>query len=120
MTAAMPENAMLLRIFVTEQDRHDHHSLYEALVLKAREAGLAGATVLRGPLGYGQSSRLRTAKILRLSDNLPMVVEIVDTQAKIDAFMPIIDSMMTSGLVTLEKVRVLRYGSPLRNRPEHS
>ena len=107
----LPREAMLLRIFIGESDRHQHRPLYEAVVLKAREMHLAGATVLRGPMGYGRSSRLHTAKILRLSEDLPIVVEIVDTQDRIDAFLPVLDGMMTSGLVTLEKVQVLRYGA---------
>ena len=107
----LPRDAMLLRIFIGEQDRHDHHPLYEAIVLKAREMHLAGATVLRGPMGYGHSSRLHSAKILRLSEDLPMVIEIVDTQEKIDAFLPVLDTMIGSGLVTLEKVQVLLYGA---------
>ncbi len=106
----LPEEAQLLRIFISEQDRYQHQPLYEALVLKARELGLAGATVLRGPLGYGHTSRIHTAKILRLSDDLPLVVEIVESQANIDAFLPVLDAMMESGLVTIEKARVLRYG----------
>ena len=85
-------------------------------MLKAREAGLAGATVLRGPLGYGHSSHIHTAKILRLSDDLPLVVEIVETQQKIDAFLPVLDEMMEGGLVTIEKARVLRYGPNEGNR----
>ncbi len=105
-----PRDAMLLRIFLGEDDRHRHQPLYEAIVLKAREMHLAGATVLRGPMGFGHSSRLHTAKILRLSEDLPVVVEIVDSQEKIDAFLPVLDSMMGSGLVTLEKVTVLQYG----------
>lgn len=107
----LPREAMLLRIYIGESDRHQHRPLYEAVVLKAREMHLAGATVLRGPMGYGRSSRLHTAKILRLSEDLPIVVEIVDTQDRIDAFLPVLDGMMTSGLVTLEKVQVLRYGA---------
>ena len=107
----IPENATLLRIFLGEDDRHEGTPLYEAIVLKAREHHLAGATVLRGPLGYGQSSRLHTAKILRLSDDLPIVVEIVDAEAKIDAFLPQLETMMQGGLVTLERVRVLHYGA---------
>ena len=107
----LPREAMLLRIFIGESDRHQHRPLYEAVVLKAREMHLAGATVLRGPMGYGRSSRLHTAKILRLSEDLPVVIEIVDTQDRIDAFLPVLDGMMTSGLVTLEKVQVLRYGA---------
>jgi uncharacterized protein len=103
--------AMLLRIFMGESDRHDGRPLYEAIVLKAREAGLAGATVLRGPMGYGRSSRLHTSKILRLSEDLPLVIEIVDTDAKIAAFVETLSGMMGSGLVTTEKVQVLRYGT---------
>ena len=106
----MPENAVLLRIFVGEDDKVDGKPAYEAIVLKAREAGLAGATVLRGPLGFGHSSHLHTAKILRLSEDLPIIIEIVDAQEKIDAFLPDLESIMGSGLVTLEKVTVLRYG----------
>lgn len=103
-------DAILLRIFIGEADRHRHRPLYEAIVLKARETHLAGATVLRGPMGYGHSSHLHTAKILRLSADLPYLIEIVDSEEKIDAFLPVLDSMMTSGLVTLERVQVLRYG----------
>jgi uncharacterized protein len=106
----LPELALLLRVFIGENDRFDGRPLYEAIVLKARERGLAGATVLRGPLGFGHSSRLHTAKILRLSEDLPMVVEIVDTPGNIRAFLPLLDSMMTGGLVCLEEVRILRYG----------
>jgi hypothetical protein len=106
----LPRDAVLLRIFLGENDRFEHHPLYEAIVLKAREMHLAGATVLRGPMGFGPSSRLHTAKILRLSEDLPYVVEIVDTQEKIEAFLPVLDSMLVSGLVTLEKVTVLQYG----------
>src|SRR6202158_2248704 len=106
----IPHDAVLLRIFIGENDRFEHAPLYEAIVLKAREMHLAGATVLRGPLGFGHSSRLHTAKILRLSFDLPMVVEIVDPEAKINEFLPVLDQMMTSGLVTLEKVQVLQYG----------
>jgi hypothetical protein len=106
----LPRDAILLRIFIGETDRHQQRPLYEAIVLKARETHLAGATVLRGPMGYGRSSRLHTAKILRLSVDLPFLIEIVDTEEKINAFLPVLDSMMTSGLVTLERVQVLRYG----------
>jgi uncharacterized protein len=106
----IPHEAMLLRIFIGEDDRHEHLALYEAIVLKAREQHLAGATVLRGPMGFGHSSRLHTAKVLRLSEDLPMVIEIVDSEDKIDAFLPLLDGMIGSGLVTLEKVKVLRYG----------
>jgi uncharacterized protein len=106
----VPEEATLLRIFIGEDDKADGRPLYEAIVLKAREMHLAGATVLRGPMGFGRSSHLHTAKILRLSDDLPFVIEIVDSEEKIEAFLPTLDAMMTSGLVTLEKARVIRYG----------
>jgi PII-like signaling protein len=106
----VPREAVLLRIFVGEDDRIKGRPLYEAIVLKAREAGLAGATVLRGPMSFGKSSTLHTAKVLRLSEDLPIVIEIVDTQEKIDAFLPVLDPMMGSGLVTLERVQVLQYG----------
>jgi uncharacterized protein len=105
----IPEDGYLLRIFVGESDRAGHHPLYEAIVLKAREAGLAGATVLRGVMGYGRHSILHTAKILRLSEDLPMVVEIVDDLEKIESFLPSLDEMMMDGLVTLERVQVIRY-----------
>ncbi|MGT2504732.1 DUF190 domain-containing protein (plasmid) [Bradyrhizobium guangxiense] len=113
----LPREAVLLRIFLGEADRANHHPLYEAIVLKAREMHLAGATVLRGCLGFGHSTRLHTAKILRLSEDLPLVVEIVDTQEKIDAFLPVLDSMMSSGLITMEKVQVLQYGTEMRPVP---
>jgi PII-like signaling protein len=107
------QDAVLLRIFIGENDGHQGRPLYEAIVLAARERGLAGATVLRGPMGYGASSRLHTAKILRLSEDLPLVIEMVDSKEKIDAFLPVLETMMTaSGLVTLEKVQVVRYGAP--------
>lgn len=105
----LPHDALLLRIFIGESDRWEHHPLYEAIVLKARELHLAGATVLRGPMGFGKSSRLHTAKILRLSTDLPLVIEIVDSEEKIQAFLPILDKMITGGLVTLESVKVLEY-----------
>ena len=105
----LPQDCVLLRIFIGESDRWHHQPLYEALVLKAREMHLAGATVLRGGMGYGKSSRLHTTKILRLSIDLPLIVEIVDSEAKINAFLPILDQMMVSGLATLEKARVIHY-----------
>jgi hypothetical protein len=108
----IPEQSVLLRIFIGEDDREDGRPLYEAIVLKAREMHLAGATVLRGGLGYGHSSRLHTTKILRLSEDLPLVVEIVDSEEKINSFLPVLDKIMNSGLVTLEKVQVLHYGAP--------
>jgi PII-like signaling protein len=106
----IPTDAVLLRVFIGESDRFQHRPLYEAIVLKAREMHLAGATVLRGPMGFGHSSRLHTAKILRLSEDLPLVIEIVDAEEKINAFLPVIDGMMQHGLITLEKVKVCRYG----------
>ena len=113
----IPKEAVLLRIFFGEDDRFERMPLYEAIVLKAREMHLGGATVLRGPMGFGHSSRLHTAKILRLSEDLPIVIEIVDSEAKINEFLPVLDAMMTSGLVTLEKVQVLQYGEDgLRER----
>ena len=105
----IPEDALLLRIFIGESDRWEHKPLYEAIVLKAREVHLGGATVLRGPMGYGKTSRLHTAKILNLSTDLPLVIEIVDSEAAINAFLPILDGMITGGLVTMEKVKVLHY-----------
>ena len=105
----IPQNAVLLRIFIGENDKFHGRPLYEAIVLKAREMHLAGATVLRGPMGFGRASRLHTSKILRLSMDLPMVIEIVDSEDKIDGFLPTLDGMMQSGLVTLEKIKVLRY-----------
>jgi PII-like signaling protein len=105
----LPHEATLLRIFLGESDRWKHQPLYEAIVLKAREMQLAGATVLRGPMGFGKSSRLHTAKILRLSMDLPMVIEIVDEEEKINKFLPLLNQMMQGGLVTLEKVRVIDY-----------
>ena len=107
----IPRDAVLLRVFFGEDDKHGHLPLYEAVVLKAREMNLAGATVLRGPMGFGHSSHIHTTKILRLSQDLPIVVEIVDSQEKIDAFLPTLDGMMSSGLVTIEKVQVLHYGT---------
>ncbi len=105
----IPHEAVLLRIFIGESDRWEHRPLYEAIVLKAREQHLAGATVLRGPMGFGKSSRLHTAKILRLSMDLPMVIEIVDDEEKIQSFLPALEQMMGGGLVTMEKVKVLHY-----------
>ena len=107
----VPQDAVLLRIFLGESDKWHGKPLYEAIVLKAREMHLAGATVLRGPMGFGHSSRLHTAKILRLSEDLPLLIEIVDAEDKINSFLPELDAMMGSGLVTLEKVKVLKYGS---------
>jgi len=106
-------DGFLLRIYIGEQDKWHHQPLYEAIVLKARELGLAGATVLRGPMGFGAHSHLHTAKILRLSEDLPVLIEIVDKEEKINAFLPDLDQMVGDGLVTLEKVRVIKYqGNP--------
>jgi PII-like signaling protein len=105
----LPNEATLLRIFLGESDRWKHQPLYEVIVLKAREMHLAGATVLRGPMGFGKSSRLHTAKILRLSMDLPVVIEIVDAEEKIQSFLPVLEEMMKGGLVTLEKVKVIDY-----------
>jgi PII-like signaling protein len=114
----LPRDAMLLRIFIGENDRsRDGRPLYQAVVLKARDVHLAGATVLRGPMGFGHNSRLHTAKMLKLSEDLPLIIEIVDTEAKIKDFLPILDSMMPSGLVTLEKVQVLQYGAEVKHQP---
>jgi uncharacterized protein len=107
----IPKDAMLLRIFFGEDDRFEGKPLYEAIVQKAREMHLAGATVLRGPMGFGHSSHLHTAKVLRLSFDLPIIIEIVDTEARINEYLPILDGMMASGLVTLEKIQVLQYGT---------
>lgn len=107
----IPEEASLLRIFIGENERFEHGPLFEAIVAKAREAGLAGATVLRGPLGYGHLSHLHTEKILRLSDDLPVVIELVDSPEKIEQFAATAAPMIGSGLITVEKVRVLRYGN---------
>jgi uncharacterized protein len=105
----LPEEALLLRIFVGEADMYQHKPLYEAIVLKAREMHLAGATVLRGPMSFGRSSHLHTAKILRLSIDLPLVIEIVDVADKINGFVPLLEDMMQGGLVTLERVQIIHY-----------
>lgn len=105
----LPEEGVLLRIFIGESDHWHGKPLYEAIVLMARELHLAGATVLRGPMGFGASSRLHTTKILRLSTDLPIVIEIVDSREKIDELLVHVDDMVTEGLVTLENVRVYRY-----------
>ena len=105
----IPENGKLLRIFIGESDCWHHRPLYEAIVLKARELGLAGATVLRGPMGFGASSHLHTSKILRLSMDLPIIIEIVDSEENVNKMIPLLDEMVQDGLVTLEDVRVLKY-----------
>ena len=113
----LPQESLLLRIFIGESDRWQHEPLYEAIVLKARQLHLAGATVLRGSMGYGKASRLHTTKILRLSDDLPLIIEIVDSEEKINAFLPVLEKMMGGGLVTLEKARVLHYRSGAATAP---
>src|SRR5271168_2275631 len=111
MIMEVPKDAVLLRIFIGEDDKAGREPLYKAIVLKAREMHLAGATLLRGPMGFGRTSRLHTTKILRLSEDLPIVIEIVDAEEKINEFLPVLQTLMGSGLVTLEKVKVLRYGT---------
>lgn len=110
----LSEEGLLLRIYVGESDRWHDRLLYEAIVLRAREMGLAGATVLRGLAGFGASSRIHTAKLLRLSEDLPVVIEIADEAERIERFLPVLDEMITEGLVTLERVRVILY----RHRPQ--
>lgn len=107
----IPEEGYLLRVIVGESDKHGPRALYELIVLRAREAGLAGATVFRGVMGFGKNSVLHTAKILRLSEDLPMTIEIVDTLEKVEAFLPVLDELITDGLVTLERVKVVQYKS---------
>lgn len=104
-----PQDATLVRIYIGESDRWEHRPLYEAIVLKARELGMAGATVLRGPMGFGKSSILHTAKILRLSMDLPVVIEVVDTEQKVQGFLPVIGPMVGGGLVTTEPLKVIHY-----------
>ena len=113
-TMNVPHRGVLLRIFIGESDKEPGRDrpLYEAIVRRAREAHLAGATVLRGPMGFGRHSRVHTAKLLELSTDLPIVIEIVDSEDKVDAFLPTVDELVTEGLVTLEAVRILRYVSP--------
>src|SRR5215470_6691556 len=105
----MSEDGQLLRIFIGESDHWQGKPLYEAIILKAREMGIAGATMLRGMMGYGAASRIHTAKILRLSEDLPVVVEIIDSPERIAALLPVLDQMVEEGLVTLETVRVIQY-----------
>ena len=113
----IPHESLLLRIFIGEAYRHDGRPLHEAIMLKARELHLAGATVLRGAMGFGKSSRIHTSKILRLSVDLPLVIEIVDSEEKINAFLPVLETMMGSGLVTLEKARVIYYRADTTQAP---
>ncbi len=112
----LPEDGMLLRVFVGENDTFQGKALYEQIVLKARELNLAGATVLRGLMGFGATSRMHTAKLLRLSEDLPVVIEIVDTEEKINTLLPFLDEIVTEGLITLEKVRVIKYRHNLKKQ----
>jgi PII-like signaling protein len=105
----LPEDAFLLRVFIGESDHYHGKPLYEQIVINARELNLAGATVLRGIMGFGADSRIHTAKLLELSVDLPMVIEIVDTEDNINKLMPFIDETVKEGLVTLEKMRVIKY-----------
>jgi PII-like signaling protein len=105
----LPEEGMLLRIFIGESDHYKGKALYEAIVLKARELNLAGATVVRGLMGFGADSRMHTAKLLRLSEDLPVVIELVDTEENLNKMLPFLDESVTEGLITLEKVRVIKY-----------
>lgn len=105
----LPEEGMLLRVFIGETDNHNGKALYEQVVLKARELNIAGATVMRGLMGFGADSRMHTAKLLRLSEDLPIVIEMVDTEQKLNSILPFLDEVVTEGLITLEKVRVIKY-----------
>ena len=105
----LPEDGYLLRLFISEDDKHAGRPLYEWIVLQARARGLAGATVLRGLMGFGAHSRLHTAKIERLSEDLPIIIELVDTQEKLEAFLPLVDAAIPEGLATLEKAHIRFY-----------
>lgn len=107
----LPEDGRLLRIFIGESDKADGRPLYEAIVLKARELNLAGATVLRGIMGFGADSRMHTAKLLELSEDLPVIIEIVDVKENLDKLMPFLDERVQEGLITLEDVKVIKYRS---------
>jgi uncharacterized protein len=105
----IPEEGMLLRVFIGESDQYKGKALYEQIVLKARELNLAGATVLRGIMGFGADSRMHTAKLLRLSEDLPVIIEIVDSKEKLNTLLPFLDEVVLEGLITLEKARVIKY-----------
>jgi PII-like signaling protein len=107
-----PTDSVLLRIYIGEAARHKREPLHEAVVLKAREMHLAGATVIRGAMGYGKSSLLHTTKVLRLSDDLPLVIEILDSEEKINAFLPVLEEMMPAGVATLDRVRAVHFQGP--------
>jgi len=112
----LPSESLLLRIFIGETDKYEGRPLYKAIVEKARQRGMAGATVMRGLLGFGANSRIHTSQILRLSEDLPLVIESVDSEERINAFLPELDTMISEGLVTLEKARVITYRH--NNKPE--
>ena len=105
----LPEEGMLLRIFIGESDKYKSKALYEQIVIKARELNLAGATVIRGIMGFGAHSRIHTAKLLALSEDMPVVVEIVDTEEKLNSLLPFLDEIMKDGMITIEKAKVIRY-----------
>lgn len=112
----LPEEGMLLRIFVGENDTFQGKAMYEQIVLKARQLNMSGATVLRGMMGFGANSRMHTAKLLRLSEDLPVVIEIVDTEERINTLFPFLDEVVKEGLITLEKVRIIKYRYSERNK----
>lgn len=105
----LPETGILLRIFIGESDSYKGHTLYEAIVIKARELHLAGATVIRGIMGFGASSRIHSTKLLTLSEDLPILIEIVDTEDKVNQLMPFLDEVVKEGLITKEKVNIIKY-----------
>ena len=107
----LPEEAVMVRIFIGEDDKYHKKPLYEQIVMKAHELKLAGATVIRGILGFGADSRIHAAKILTLSENLPVIIEIVDTEKQIEKLIPFLDETVTEGLVTMEKMKIIKYSS---------
>jgi hypothetical protein len=112
----LPGEGLLLRIFIGETDSYKGKALYEQIVLKARELNLAGATVIRGIMGFGADSRIHTAKLLRLSEDLPVVIELVDTEENLNKILPFLDETVKEGLVTMEKVRIIKYGYASKNK----
>jgi hypothetical protein len=111
----LPEEGKLLRIFIGETDTYKGKTLYEAIVMKARELNLAGASVFRGIMGYGAASRIHSIKLLRLSEDLPVMIEIVDTEEKINSILPFLDEVVHEGLITMEKVQIIKYRSGKSN-----
>ncbi len=107
----LPEEGYMLRVIIGESDKHEGQRLYEWLVLKARECGIAGATVIRGMMGYGASSRIKTSSILRLSEDLPIIIEFVDTQRMLMEFLDVVDPVLKGGLATFEKMHIRLYRS---------